>query len=513
MKKTYKKIIAASLAATAITGVLSGCGGKKENSDNAGEVKEISAFLYMYMADFSPEMPIWKAAEEKTGIRLKNVASSSAADMPTALSTVLVGKKLPDIINAQNESMRDIAEDGGLVPLDDYLEEYAPNITEYFEKAPEAKNLGSASDGHIYFIPGSLSGPENSGSPAQGFFIRQDWLDKLGLEAPKTIDEYYNVLSAFKTQDPNGNGIADEIPYFGRTMSIDPLLKQFFCTGNEFEIENGALVFGPTSENYKLAMNTLAKWYGEGLIDNEIFTRNSAREQLLGQNIGGATNDWFSSTSKFNDTLKDSVPGFNFVVMMPPENINGVVENRMVRSKLSGYGWGISKDADEDDIIDIVKFFDFWMSEEGRMLMARGVEGVSYTVGENGELEWTEEALSYTDGIPAYLRSIGTMEVGTCGDIEIEKLGMNEIGQKGFEMYEDIGYESIPTLIFTDEEQDVISKNYTNIKTYVAEQQQKYLFGTEAVDATWDSYVKTLKDMGLDDVVKVYNAAYKRAVE
>ena len=510
MKKSIQKGVALLLAAMTTTGALSGCGQKEAKNDG---VKEISAFLYMYMADFDPEMPIWKAGEEKTGIRLKNVASSSAADMPTALSTVLVGKKLPDIINAQNTSMRDIAEDGGFIPLDDYLEEYAPNITAYFEKVPEAKKLGSASDGKVYFIPGSLSGPENGNTPAQGFFIRQDWLDKLGLEAPKTIDEYYDVLTAFKTKDPNGNGQADEIPYFGRTMSIDPLLKQFFCTGNEFEKADGKLVFGPSSENYKQAMKTLSKWYGEGLIDNEIFTRNSAREQLLGQDIGGATNDWFSSTSKFNDTLKDSVAGFNFVAMMPPANIEGNVENRMVRSKLSGYGWGITKDADEDDIIDIVKFFDFWMSEEGRMLMAKGVEGVSYTIDEKGETVWSKEALEYTGGIPEYLRSIGNMEVGTCGDIEIEKTSMNEIGRKGFEMYEDICYEGIPTLVFTDEEQDVINKNYTNIKTYVAEQQQKYLFGTEDVDATWDSYIETLNGMGLEDVVKVYNAAYKRVSE
>ena len=508
MRQITKKSIAVALAAVTSVGVMSGCG---EKNQTEGGVKEVSAFIYMYMANYSPDMPIWKEAEKKTGIRLSNVASTTASDMDTALSTVLVGKKLPDIINATNVSMRDIADDGGLIPLEDYLEEYAPNITAYFEKLPEAKNTASK-DGHIYFIPGSLSGPNVDGVPSQGFFIRQDWLDKLGLQTPTTIDEYHDVLYAFKHNDPNGNGTDDEIPYFGRTMTIEPLLQQFYCTGNSFIVDEKTdkMVYGPQSDNYKAAMQTFSKWFDEGLIDNEIFTRNSAREQLLGQNVGGATNDWFSSTAKFNDTLKDSVPGLNFTVMMPPKNINGKVENRMVRQKLSGYGWGITKDADKDSIIDLVKYLDFWMSEEGCMLMARGVEGVSYTENSNGEYEWTKEALDYTDGIPAYLRTIGSMEVGTCGDIEIEKTSMNDIGRKGYDEYSGIGCKAMPTLVFTDDEQKVINKYFTNVKTYASEMQQKFLFGTQNVDNDWDSYIAKLKELGIDEVTKVYNSAYDR---
>ena len=78
---------------------------------------------------------------------------------------------------------------GAFVKLDEYLEEYAPNITKYLNDHPEKKANITSADGHIYIIPRF-----EDGDTAQGWYIRQDWLDKLGLEQPKTVDEYYKVL-------------------------------------------------------------------------------------------------------------------------------------------------------------------------------------------------------------------------------------------------------------------------------------------------------------------------------
>ena len=156
----------------------------------------------------------------------------------------------------------------------------------------------TAADGHIYYIPGTLA-PIGSGNvPSEAFFIRQDWLDKLGLKVPATVDEYYEVLKAFKTQDPNGNGQADEIPYFDRAGTINDLYQLFAAHADYYINDQGQYVNGRTEDAYKNAVKELAKWYREGLIDPEIFTRGQqAREQLLSSNIGGATHDWISSTT------------------------------------------------------------------------------------------------------------------------------------------------------------------------------------------------------------------------
>ena len=134
-----------------------------------------------------------------------------------------------------------------------------------------------------------------------GFYIRKDWLDRLGLSVPTTVDELYAVLKAFREQDPNGNGRKDEVPYFYRGMNVDGLI-QLWGAYNDWHVdENGRVVHGKTEEAYRNAMRELAKWYREGLIDQEIYSRGSySREQLLGDNLGGMTHDWLGSTGTFN---------------------------------------------------------------------------------------------------------------------------------------------------------------------------------------------------------------------
>lgn len=501
-----KRIMALAAAAALAVTCFTGCGKTEKSADG---VKEVSAFIFMSPTAYTPDMPIWKVAEEKTGIRLKSVVSTINSDEASAYSTMLAGDKLPTLIRTSITKLRELAADGAMLPLDDLIEKNAPNIKAFFEECPEAKKVATLPDGHIYFIPGSLSGLDTAASPSTGFFIRQDWLDKLGLKTPTTIQEYHDVLLAFRNNDPNGNGLKDEVPYFQRDHSVSGLL-QLWKADVDFMLLDGEYIYGPIEENYKTAMKELAKWYKEGIIDSELYSRSSAREQLLGQNLGGSTTDWFSSTSKFNESYKDAVPGLDFEPMLPPKNIDGEVVSRLGRGKLHSWAWGLSIDTDKSMYEEMIKYFDFWMGQDGRDLMAYGVEGISYTKGPNGEIVWSDEALGYANGVPNYLRSIGNAEIGTVGNIEAEKLSMNEIGLKGFEEYEPIVVPQRGQVTYTEEELDVVNKYKTNILTTVKEQQQKWLMGAEDVDATWDKYISTLKGMGLDEYVKTEIEAYNR---
>lgn len=508
MYKKLKKLTAVALMGSMLF-AMGGCGKKTAEVGEDG-VKEMTMFLMMVPTAYSPDMPIWKEAENKTGIRIKSTVSQLSTDENTAYTTMIAGDKLPDLIRTSSSNLRKLARDGGLVPLDELIDKHAPNIKKFFEDCPEAKAAATV-DNEIYFIPGSLSGIEQGASPSAAFFIRQDWLNKLGLEEPKTIEDFYNVLKAFKTQDPNGNGQADEIPFFDRFNTMGRLLP-LFCTAESWvRSEDGTIEYGPSQENFKTAMKTLSQWYKEGLIDSEIYTRTNAREQLLGSNVGGSTCDWIASTSKFNETYAQTVPGLNFSVIMPPANINGKVVNTNARGLLHSFAWGISVDCPEENLVDAIKYYDFWMSEEGQDLMAFGVEGVSYNV-VDGELVWTDEALSYESGVPNYLRSIGTTECGTIGNLKAEKSTLNETALKGFEAYEEITEAPIPSVIFTDEERTEYNKYITNINTYAAEYQQKFLLGKVDIDAVWDDYIKELKNMNLDKVTEIYNSAYKRTI-
>lgn len=158
------------------------------------------------------DMPVVKAFEEKTGINLEwDVVKGS--DWSTKLNLMFVSDDYPDIIIAPNCTVDDEeygVTQGLLLPLEDKIAENMPNYTTRIAGEDSDPTSGLvATDGHTYSI-GYMVGQNINTN--QHFFINQTWLDALGLETPTTLDELTEVLRAFKTQDPNGNGEADEVP-------------------------------------------------------------------------------------------------------------------------------------------------------------------------------------------------------------------------------------------------------------------------------------------------------------
>lgn len=505
MKKFLSLILALAVSVTALTG----CGQKSVKIE--GDTDELTIFLHYFgYCVFNDDWPIFQKAAELTGVKLHGTASESISDSSQAWNTMLASKELPDIIAGAHEKLEELGEMGGLIPLEDLIDKYAPNIKKFLEDCPEAKLAATSSDGHIYYIPGSLSGIDKEALTSKAWFIRKDWLDKLGLEVPKTVDELHDVLVAFKTQDPNGNGKADEIPYFNRQEGIQDLFQLFGAEYFWMEMPDGTVANGRVQESYRTAVREIAKWYKEGLIDTEIYSRGQqTREQLLSQNLGGCTHDWVSSTGKYQDLYKDSVEGLDWQGMAPPADSNGNVKEVCSRNILHGEGWGISKD--NKYVETTMKYFDFWMSDVGRTLIAYGVEGVHYTE-VDGKKVFTDLVLNASEGVPTFMRNQGQVEIGTVGSIDAEYAGMNEVSQKTFMMYEENGYprKSLSISGFTAEEDDEIGTIGTDIRTYMDEMTQKWILGTSDVDADWDKYIETINNFGYEKWKKIYNDVYKR---
>lgn len=507
--KRRRRVLSVILLTVLLVSSISGCGIMKTGNNGDGV---LTIHMHFFGTNvFNDDWPVFKKAEEITGVKLKGTASSVQSDSSQAYSNMLVEGKLPDIVHYIGTELSTLGMQGGLIPLEDLIDKYAPNIKKAFEESPKMKKLATAADGHIYYIPGSLSGIDRAAVPSQGWFIRQDWLDKLGLKIPTTVQEYYETMKAFKEKDPNGNGIADEIPIFSRTGNVDFLYPLFGVNAGWYIKDDGTLGFGAIEESYKNAVIEIAKWYKEGIIDSEIFTRGGqAREQLLSRNLGGSTHDWFSSTGGYNDSFSGEVEGLNFVPFAPPADINGKVAEISSRNVFHTMGWGISKD--NDDVETTIKYFDFWMSEKGRELNAYGVEGIHNKV-VNGKRVYTDTVLKAKEGVSKYLRNQGAiLEIGTIGSLEAELSGMNKIARSGFEMYDEGGY-VLPQIVvpqFTKEEQDVINANYNNITTHIKECTQKWIFGSESIDENWKSYLQTLDKMKINDIIKIYNTAYSR---
>ncbi len=287
------------------------------------------------------EMPALKRLEEQTNIDLE-WEMIKASDWNTKLNLMFSSDEYPDIIFASNGNGAVDDEEYGvtqslLVPLEDYIEKYMPNYTARAEAESSNPTVGlAASDGHVYAV-GNLVG-QNINTSAHTF-INQQWLDALGMQAPTTVDELTEVLRAFKTQDPNGNGEADEIPL---EMGLDTgftgfryILPMFgIPADNDLWIyidDNKQVQFAPTQEGFRKAVEWLHQMYEEGLTDKEILSQdgNTVDTKLKEGNVG-----FFTLWRLIAMGMDDGVAS-NSVCIMPPsaEGTNSLMHRTMEIAK------------------------------------------------------------------------------------------------------------------------------------------------------------------------------------
>ena len=498
----FKKLMA--LALCVIMAMQFASCGKTENTSNfqggaTGDyvISEEPVELRIFYNSSKEEDGQWnnlKEAAKMTNVMGTVTIPKSNSDFNQAFNIMLASGDIPDIVTTYDiPNFLNYGIEGAFVPLNEYLDEM-PNFKKILEDEEIRKGI-TATDGNIYLVPFMPGGYTSS-----GWFIRTDWLKKLNLEVPKTTNELYKVLTAFATKDPNGNGKADEIPFYG-TKTLTDLFPLWDARG-EWYTENGKIYFGPYEDNYRTAVENIIKWYNEGLIDKEVFTRGSSdMEKMLADNrLGSAASGWFGSSSKFNDKYGTVIEGFEYKPIAP---INGIALSR--RPKVGGWGWGISTSSDKIDIA--VKYLDFWLGEAGDMLMNFGVEGVHYDM-VDGEPVFKAEKLANPD-FKKELTDFGIqMDIGFKQNFEYEKQWLNEIAIEGMEMYMNGGWyvEQLPPVDnYVDKEDSSRNSELTvQVETYTSEQFQKCVLGAEKLDdASWDKYIKQLEKFGVKELMTI----------
>lgn len=213
------------------------------------------------------------------------------------VNVLIASGSLPDAFMGHVDIMKNV---GAWAKLNDAIDKYAPNIRELFTAEPLIKQAVTAPDGNIYTLPTNRY--DDASLVLQGLWINTDWLKKLGLSMPKTTAEFENVLKAFKTGDPNGNGKADEIPMGAlqqtdSASSLDPMFGPFGVvdTTEHVYLEDGKVLFPGESQGYLQGLRWLHELYSQGLIDQEVFTMTSAQFTAKAQNpsmLYGAIMAW-----------------------------------------------------------------------------------------------------------------------------------------------------------------------------------------------------------------------------
>ncbi len=512
MKNILKRALLLTLALVMMI-QFTGCGGGDDVVSNADfEIDLDSDVLitdkpvklsYFFRASKSDDgqYGTYKEAAKMTGVMLETTVSKSNSDLTQAFNLMLASGDIPDIVFTQDElQFMKYGMDGAFVALDEHFDKM-PNFKAFLEENPVVRKNLTAADGHIYYLPFCPSGKASI-----GWFVREDWMEKLGLKNPTNAEELYEVLTAFKTQDPNGNGKADEVPFFGAaTQKLKDLFPLWGARQSWF-VEDGKVKFGPLEPEFKTAMTNVIKWYKEGLLDKEIITiSKTPRERMLSENIGGMTTDWFASTSRLNDTIKN-VPGLKFTPFAPPENI--IVSQR---AENANYGWGIYSGTKYLDIA--VKYLDFWFSEKGSNLINFGKEGEHWNM-VDGKPQFTEELLA-KDNPQQIIRDFGCQQgIGYKQNFDYELQWMNQIGKDGMKMYEEGNWfaEQMPPVYMQMDakEREEYTTLKTNIETHYDELFQKWILGSADFEKGYDSFVASIKKLGVDRLLELQNNAYAK---
>lgn len=222
----------------------------------------------------------WKYMEDLTGITME-VQQLPPQGRAEKLNLMFATGELPNLMLHIPISNTDISRYGGqgfFKPLEGLIKEYGTNINRAFSENTIAKASVTSSDGHIYMLPGIFMDKESFST--QRPWINTLWLDNLGLDVPETLDDFYKVLVAFKSEDANGNGDPnDEIP-FGGAWNVGfnertPILSALGFVGSNTNIayREGNVVFIPYDDAYIEYLSFMNRMWEEGLIDLDMFTQ------------------------------------------------------------------------------------------------------------------------------------------------------------------------------------------------------------------------------------------------
>ncbi len=345
-----------------------------------------------------------KWLEEKTGLNIEIRQFMDNSNAATQIALMIAsGETLPDIVfrvgGIDKQQGEAYGQDGYFIPLTDYFEKYAYYFRQafelYFPDDPSILEMtlrrGAGADNQpMYSFPNLRKGAY-SDAMIQAW-INQQWLDKLGLEKPTTVEELYDVLVAFRDKDPNGNGKADEIPMIGRVYgsfsATDPqnyLFNAFtyYHDSFYFSVKDGKLDAPYKSDEYREALKYLNKLYKEGLITEQSWTQSASELKGI---INPTNGDPYLAGVVFGNCESTFTHGGEALDVYEPlrplkdaTGKGGYAPTQYSRS----YTTHISSDCKHP--VEAFKLLDFMCSPESYLRQRWGEEGIDWVYSEGGK--------------------------------------------------------------------------------------------------------------------------------
>ncbi len=496
-------------------------------SDGTEEITLAATFpdpLFASYPNGMADCDIYLEAERITGVAMNYQPLSTSASSEQ-FNIMMASGDYPDLVgwglNYTGGDELAIEED---IYLDcrELVAEYAPNYYKILSTDDELLSTALTDSG---YLPGFLAVVTENGLGSYGPQIRVDLLEKLGMDKPYTIDEWYDVLKAFQTEcgleEPlvlSSSGCAQD-NFICAAFGVNGYISNYPMSVAPWYVEDGVIKFGAVEAGYKEYLALMNQWYNEGLIHPDFISINSNfNSPEYGAKIqGGQAGIWFSDKGNIgNYNSLSEVEGFWAEATYDAHATEDSINHFATYSKKSaGNGFRISTNCKYPELA--AKWADWWYTDEGSLLANYGIEGRGLQYNENGEPELSDmvlntEGVSVRDALLVYASNnticcvVDSHAMDTA--YSAEDVAAPEIWNTGMD-----DACKIPSEVsLTSEEQERINAIYTDVETMCMENITQFILGTKSLDE-FDSFAENVYSVGLAECLEIQQAAYDRWAE
>ena len=467
------------------------------------------------------------------------VASSS--DYDEKMNLCIGSGTIPEMMNVNATQYRALLKYDMIQPLDQYFEDYASDKLKGFVKSggEELKKSITNDKGEMMAIPA----PSMMVGEMNEMWIRQDWLDKLGLEAPRTWDEMVKVAEAFVTQDPDGNGEDDTIGILGpgnsnhindigdNQFGLDPL----FCSFQSYpqywlQDEDGTVKYGSIQPETRTALEKIQKLYTDKLIDPEMLVRSNCQETLLSGKVGIFFGPWWSGYTFADATLAGEADwrayftplseDGNYYTHMPDPTSKYVVVSKSCKNpeaafKMISYQVANGQHWTDDGItssdMSISDFYPLWNAYDNADEIEVSTETLEkYLAGEitMDDVDFSQHILLKSD-----MEAVKELKKEPYDDFSLDKWNLDSDLAKtnlprlvsllvGGAPYVNDKY--IPVYNAYSGQTETMQAKWANLKKMEEETFAKIIMGKADI-SEFDTFVKNWKSQGGDQILKEIN--------
>jgi len=474
---------------------------------------------------------------EKTGIQML-VDVTPSADAQQVVNVMLASGDYPGTFINQNFTPAQqvlYGEQGVFLPLNDLIDEYGVNVQTAFETFPLVRDNFVMPDGNIYALP-DVNDCFHC-SMAQKLWVYEPWLEAVGMDLPQTTEEYKELLIAFRDEDPNGNGIQDEIPLVGAVTGgwfsgIDGFfMNSFIYTHGNLQnvndtylrIVDGQIDAVYDAPEWREGLRYLNDLYEEGLILPDSFVQDANQYKQLGENPGDVIlgSGTAGHMGVFVDFDGESGRWTDYVSIPPLEGPNGVRYSRF-NPVFGDPQWTITNA--EENVEAAFRLGDAWYDFDMMQRNLYGREGIEWGMPEPGQLgingkpaTWVPivgrgliDRTSWWNQAGPHLRTrdyrLGRYQPDP-GALEV--VLFNET-TANYEPYAADGSMIVPPLSYPSNVAAELTEIQTTLADYVREMIARFITGDADIDSDsqWNAYLSELDAIGVDRMLEIMQTTY-----